>query len=220
MMSEEFSVFKKFKSVEQAEELKEQLLSVSIESIIADNAPPVDITFSGSTVNIDVEIRLKPSDFPKAEAFLKKNAENLLDEIDKDHYLFEFSDDELFDILKRPDEWSEMDYSLAQKLLKERGRKIDDDFVENLRKERMSLLSQPEGSQKSWIVAGYIFAFMIGFIGIIIGYFLWTSKKTIPGGKKIYSYSPNDRKQGMFIFYIGLIVFIANVIYQTLPYIY
>tara|TARA_R110001606_G_scaffold393104_1_gene562712 strand:- start:480 stop:1136 length:657 start_codon:yes stop_codon:yes gene_type:complete len=205
-MIENYSIFRKFPTLEQATELKDLLNENGIESILADNVPPVDVTFSGSTLNNQVEIRIKQSDFKKAEQILEKNAEELIDQIDKDYYLFEFTDEALYEVLLKSDEWNAFDYTLAQKILKQRGKSVDKELLNSLKNERLKDLSKPEGNQKPWIIGGYVFSFLGGFLGLIIGYFLWTSKKTLPNGQKVYSYSENDRKHGKYIFYIGIII--------------
>ena len=205
-MKEEYSIFRKFPTLEQAIELRDLLKSNDIESILDDNVPPVDITFSGSTLNNQIEIRIKQSDFKMAEDLLEKDAEGLIDEIDKDYYLFKFTNEELYEILLKSDEWSALDYTLAQKILTQRGKPVDKDLLNSLKNERLKELAKPEGNQKPWIIGGYVFSFLGGFLGLIIGYFLWTSKKTLPNGEKVYSYSANDRKHGKYIFYIGLII--------------
>lgn len=205
-MEDDYSIFRKFPTLEQANELKELFLENGIESILADNTPSVDITFTGNTLQNEIEIRLRQPDFNKAEAILEKNVEDLITQIDKDYYLFEFSDDELYDILVKSDEWSAFDYTLAQKLLKNRGKPVDEVLVNALKSERLKELSEPEGNQKYWIIAGYVFAVLGGFLGLLIGYLIWTSKKTLPNGEKVYSHYEKDRKHGKYIFYIGLII--------------
>lgn len=206
-MKEEFSVFKKYPTFEQASNLKELLDKEDIESVLGDNIPPVDVTFSGSTLQHEFEVRIKQSDFAKAEELLEEQAENLIDQVDKDYYLFDFTDEELYEILLKSDEWNEFDYTLAQKILVQRGKSVDKALLNSLKNERIKQLAKPEENQRAWIVAGYIFAFLGGFLGIIIGYFLWTAKKTLPNGKKVYSYSEKDRKQGKYIFIIAMIIF-------------
>ena len=205
-MENKYSIFKKFPTLEQANELKELLKENGINSIVADNVPPVDVTFSNNTLQHEYEVRIEQSDFEQAENILEKDAENIIDEIDRDYYLFEFTNEELYEILLKSDEWGAFDYTLAQKILMERGKPIDKEMLTSLKNERLKQLAKPEGNQKPWIVAGYFFAIIGGFLGLIIGYFLWTSKKTLPNGQKVYSYSINDRKHGKYIFYIGLII--------------
>ena len=205
-MGEIYSIFRKFSNLEQASELRELLLENGIVSELGDNVAPVDVTFSGSTLQNEIELRIKQSDFKKAEEILEKDAENKINKIDPDYYLFEFTDEELYEILLKADEWNPFDYSLAQKILADRGKSIDKDLLNSLKNERLKDLAKPEENQKLWIIAGYVFAAVGGFLGLIIGYFLWTAKKTLPNGQKVYSYSENDRRHGKYIFYIGLII--------------
>jgi hypothetical protein len=205
-MRENHSIFKKFPTLEQANELKELLKENGIESLLSDNIPTVDDTFTGNTLQNEFEVIIKQSDFKKASEILEKNAENLIDQIDKDYYLFEFTDEELYEILLKSDEWNEFDYTLAQKILKQRGKSVDKELLNSLKNERLKDLAKPEENQKPWIIAGYIFSLLGGFLGLIIGYTLWTFKKTLPNGQKVYSYSANDRKHGKYIFYIGLLI--------------
>ena len=206
MQEDDFSIFKRFPTLEQAQDLQQLLNDANIETIIADNVPPVDITFGGSTLQNEIEIRISPRDFKKAEDLLLKQAETLIDDVDPSHYLFEFTTEELYDILIKYDEWGEFDYTLAKQILTKRGEKIDKETLETLKKKRLMELAKPEKRQGGWIVAGYIFAFMGGFIGVIIGYALWKAKKTLPNGTKVHSYSEKDQKHGFNIFLIGVII--------------
>lgn len=219
-MQEGYSIFKKYPTLEQAAELKELLDKEGIESVLGDNIPPVDVTFSGSTLQHEFEVRIKPSDFDKAEDLLEQQAENLIDQVDKDYYLFDFTDEELYEILLKSDEWNEFDYTLAQKILSQRGKPIDKALLNSLKNERLKQLAQPEENQRAWIILGYIFAFLGGLLGIVIGYFLWTAKKTLPNGEKVYSYSEKDRKQGKYIFIIAIIVLPIALILRAISYIW
>lgn len=206
-MTENFIAFKNFPTRIQAKELEIVLNRNNIKSVLADNIAPVDITFSGSTLQNQYEIKIDPADFAKAEAILEKDTESILNEVDKDYYLLSFSDEELYDVLLKSDEWNVFDYKLAQKLLIERGKNIDSEMLASLKKERLQILAKPEEPQKSWITIGYMFSILGGAIGIIIGYLLWTSKKTLPNGERVYSYNENDRKHGKTIFILGSIIF-------------
>lgn len=206
-MIENFNVFRSFSTLTQAQELEVLLNENNISTVLGDNIAPVDVTFSGSTLLNKYEVKISFSDFEKAESVLEKEAENLLNKIDKEYYLFCFTNDELYEVLIKSDEWNPFDYKLAQKLLINRGEKVDTEMLDSLKKERLKVLAKPEENQKSWIIAGYLFSFLGGGVGIIIGYSLWSSKKTLPNGERIYSYKSEDRKHGKNIFIIGLIVF-------------
>jgi len=215
-MTENWIVFRKLNTLIQAQELETLLNENNIKTVLADNIAPVDITFSGSTLLNEYEIKIDASNFEKAEAVLEKDAESLLEKMDQDYYLLSFTDEELYEVLIKSDEWSIFDYKLAQKILTNRGKTIDHEMLASLKKERLNILSKPEENQRPWIIAGYLFSFLGGGIGIVIGYSLWTSKKTLPNGERIYSYNDADRKQGKTIFIIGLIVFPLALIVKIL----
>ena len=206
-MNENLTVFRKFPTLIQAQELETLLNENNIKTVLADNIAPVDVTFSGNTLLNQYEIKIDSSDFEKAEAVLEKDAENILDNIDQDYYLLSFTDEELYEVLLKSDEWNIFDYKLAQKILINRGKTIDPEMLASFKKERLKILAKPEENQKPWIIAGYLFSILGGGIGIVIGYSLWTSKKTLPNGERIYSYNDLDREHGKMIFIIGLIIF-------------
>lgn len=214
-MIENFIAFRSFPTLIQAKELETFLKENNIETILADNLPPVDITFSGNTLQNRYEVKIDASDFEKAELILEKETENLLDTVNPDYYLLSFTNEELYEILLNSDEWDVFDYKLAQKLLTERGKTIDADMLASLKKERLKILAKPEENQKPWIIAGYIFSLLGGGIGIVIGYSLWKSKKTLPNGERVYSYSEEDRKHGKTIFFISLIIFPLSFIFSV-----
>ncbi|MFD1818209.1 hypothetical protein SAMN04515674_10994 [Pseudarcicella hirudinis] len=153
-------------------------------------------------------IKISQSDFLKANELLAEKAEHEIQEVDKNHYLFEFSDEELFDLISKPDEWSEFDYQLAKKILADRGQTINEDFLKHLNAVRIDSLSQPEKRQSGAVRAGYLFALLGGLIGLAIGWNLYTSKKTLPDGKSVFTYQQADRNHGLRIMIIGTMVFI------------
>ncbi|MFC5682281.1 hypothetical protein ACYE2N_10810 [Flavobacterium sp. MAHUQ-51] len=204
-MTEKYSVFRKYPTILQAKGLENLLQQNNITTQLTDNIPPIDPSLSGTTLLNEYEIKILIEDFEKAELILEKEVENVINQVEDDHYLFDFTDEELYEVLLKSDEWSEFDYKLAQNILTKRGKSIDIDLLNALKKQRIETLAEPENNQKPWIIAGYTFALLGGFLGIIIGYSLWTSKKNLPNGETVNSYTDQDRAHGKKIFYIGLI---------------
>lgn len=213
-MQNNYLRFKQFASKEQATDLQQFLIANGIDAQLADNIPPVDVTFSGSTIHNEYEVQILGAHFTKATQLLEVHAAQDLEAIDKDYYLFSFTDEELYDILLKADEWSAFDYTLAQKLLEERGKPIDATKLKELKQQRLQDLAKPETDQKAWIIAGYFFALMGGAVGLIVGYYLWKAKKTLPNGQEVYTYTRNNRLHGQYIFFIGLLVTPAMLLYK------
>jgi len=215
-MENQYSVFKKYPTVGQAQEIIKFLNENSIETQFGENTSSLDSNFSGSSFNNEFEIKIKETDFEKANHLLEEIAENQINQVVSDYYLFSFSDEELYDIILKQDEWNEFDYSLSKKILADRGKSIDLDLLKSLKRQRLEDLAKPEENQKIWIISGYIFALLGGLLGIIIGFVLMTSKKTLPNGKLVYSYNEKDRIQGKTMFYIGLIMLPFYIIIKIL----
>jgi hypothetical protein len=162
----------------------------------------------------EFNVKVDKIDFKKVSDLLNLQASIDIGKVDTSHYLFDFTDNELFDIISKSDEWSIFDFQLAKKILNDRGRIIDEDFLNSLKKNRLEALSKPEESQSAWIIIGYFSALFGGFLGIGIGWSIMSMQKTLPNGEKIYTYSDEDRRSGRNIFYIGIIVTILIVIWK------
>ncbi len=207
MTLEGYAVFRKFTDLENAKSVAAELKTVGLDCKLVDNSPPVDITFTGNTLNNQLELYVKQTEFDKAREHFEKLATNELDNVSPNHYLFEFSNEELYEILLKPDEWSSLDQKLAQKILIDKGQPINADMMEALRKQRIKDLSKPEPSQKTWLYAGYLFAILGGILGLIIGWHIYRNRKTLPNGEKVFSYSEHDRRHGRIIAYLGAFLF-------------
>lgn len=208
MQNNDTSIFKKFKNLDHAKELIELLESHDISCELGDDFPSADITFVGENLPYNYEIRIALDDFPKAHQIIRDQIQELIKDVNESHYLFEFTDDELLKIVNKPDEWNEFDYYLAIHILKQRGHVISEEELVEKYKERINDLSMPEEVNEGWIIAGYIFSFLGGFGGVIIGYFFWKTKKTLPNGEKVFAYYDDDRRKAKIMFFVGLIVFI------------
>jgi hypothetical protein len=207
-MTDEFFTFRTFDNKDLALKLCETLNKNKIEHSLEDTSPSLDSNFGNNSFSKEFRVKLKNQDFEKATKLLQDESEVELNNIDKNYYLLSFNDEELIEVITKRDEWNQFDFLLAQKLLKERGKEITPEKIEEIKQKRIEELSKPEASQRPYIIAGYIFAFLGGLLGIFIGWFLSTHKKTLPNGIRVYSYSENDRKQGKRILLIGKVFLI------------
>lgn len=209
-MSQNYVTFKKYPDAKQARAQQELLLENGIECIFV-NASSQLGSLSGDLMQ-EFELQMHAENFEKAEALLEKDAEVMITDLPEDYYLLEFTDEELQEVVLKHDEWSEFDYMLARKLLDERGLAIDEAHIMAMRQERIKDLSKPEKDQTIWIIFGYIFALLGGFFGVITGYVLWTSQKTLPNGQTVYTYSEKNRKQGKTILILSVIILVVLIV--------
>ena len=211
----EFITFKKFNDAALAWALTDLLEENDIEYQTEEGAFSFDPTFGASKeLSTEYLVKISPDDFTRATELLKASEANDIAHIDKDYYLYSFTDTELKEILEKADEWSTFDYELARKLLAERGVDVSDEAIANINKQREIELKKPEAPQTTWIVIGYICALAGGVFGMFIGWHLSSYKKTLPSGERVYEYLESDRKQGRIILYISIATTTLAIIYK------
>ncbi|KOS06103.1 hypothetical protein AM493_08680 [Flavobacterium akiainvivens] len=206
---QQFVSFKKYNNAVQARETQQLLEANGIVTRFADNGASLDGSFGRAFT--DYEIQLNPADFKRAEALLEEQAGKWIAELPEDYYLFSFTDEELFEVIQKKDEWSEIDYVLAKRLLAERGKQIDDKEVERKEMERLYELEKPEEVGIAWIIIGYFTALLGGLFGIFTGYMVYYSKKTLPNGERVFTYNRSNRQHAKIILLLGIVVLIMTI---------
>ena len=170
----ELLVYKRYYEHERANELARILTDNGIEFEVTEDSESLDSLYGDKHFNKQYFVKINGADFKKADSILATLSEQEIDTADRDHYLYGFTDDELFDIISKPDEWNEFDFQLSKKILQERGKAINQETIDLLKKQRLNDLAKPEEGQRNWIYAGYLFALLGGVIGVFIGWHLST----------------------------------------------
>lgn len=221
MSEPQLITYRKFNDLALTEPLIDILQKHDIEYELIDSP----ILYSASLafneeLSKEYDVKIKPKDFVRVNELILEDEVQHVDDVDSDYYLFAFSDNELMDVLKNYDEWSAFDCVLARKLLGERGVTIDDTELKKIEEQRFDALKQPETSQRLWVVIGYMAAFLGGVLGIFIGWYLSTGKKTLSNGERVYVYIDTDRKHGNRIFFLSVVIFVIALgfrFYQAVP---
>ena len=217
-MKEEFLIFEKFNNQNLAINFGKLLEENKIEYLIENISVKFDPILSNNEFGKEFCVKLKKTDFEKADNILSEKSKTEKNEVQKDYYLFSFSDEQLIDVIVKSDEWNKFDVELARKLLNEKGKEITEQEIKEIKKQRIIELSKPEEGQNIYIIIGYICAILGGLLGLFIGWHLLTYKKTLPNGSQVYAYSENDRKQGNRIVILGGISMILWILYRILKY--
>lgn len=215
----EYRKFKTYKNRALALGIVELLEQNDIKAQLKEVSSNLSATFGGGQSTLEYEVKLINTDFERAQQILDQNVENQLEQVDKDHYLFQFTTEELYDVLFKSDEWNELDVSLAKKILQDRGESVTEETLQLLREERVEELTKPDKGSLGWIVTGYISSVLGGLLGILLGWYIWKSTKVLPNGEKVPSFSHKDQKHGMNMFLIGvlsLIIYLGSYIYLKL----
>lgn len=215
-MVEQFETFLNFNDEDLARFVAEKLKDNNVEFIFEKSKPLLDTTFVDTSIDRNIHIKLKRQDFQKGNKALEDYYKSQLNNIDPEYYLLSFSDDELKDVIAKPDEWGHFDYQLAQKLLKERGYEIEESMLTKLKEDRIKDLAQPEKASRALVFFGYCFIPFGVIIGFLIGKHLFYSKKPLPNGQLVFSYGETDRKHGNRIMIIAGVIFILSLVFWTI----
>jgi hypothetical protein len=211
--SSDFRDFQTFASAEAAQPLLAMLArqGITAQTTFDNGQLAFDPSFANNQLTSKFIVKLHLADFERASQLLAGMNEHAISQADPSHYLFTFTDEELFDLLVKPDEWSSFDVALASQLLRQRGRDISPDTLKLLRQHRVAALAEPARDHKTWVMGGYLSAMLGGFFGLLIGYQLYFHRKQLPDGRRVYAYTATDRVHGLRIMTLGIIMFILLV---------
>ncbi|MEX1131766.1 MAG: hypothetical protein WEC15_00950 [Flavobacteriales bacterium] len=207
-------MFRTYLVREEAEALAEKLVHLGLHAEFEDNSSAQDPLFSGSVLP-SFHVLLPTSEFEHAQEMLREDTKGFLEELPSDHYLHEFSDAELMDVLLRPEEWSIEDVSSAQQILGRRGKVVPDELIAAARATRIQDLREPAPPQTAFIVLGYVSALLGGLLGIAIGWYINTAMKTLPNGERVPVYRVEDRRHAARLFALGVIVALILLTYRV-----
>ena len=155
-MPTEFITFKTFNDKETAEDFSEVLKEFSIEFYIEEDVLEFDPTYANNALDKDFHIMVRQADFAKAKQAYEAYFKNKLNNAPPDYYLFTFSNEELKEIMEKPDEWGVFDYLLAEKILQDRGITISENEKQTLKTERNKTLQKQQTEKPSNIILYYL----------------------------------------------------------------
>jgi hypothetical protein len=205
-MDQDYLRFKLFTDKAAAEDFADVLKQNNIDYRIDEDALTFDASFANDPLAKDYVIAIKQPDFIAASLAYDEYFAKRLGAVPDDYYLLQFSDEELEEILARPDEWGAFDYQLAQELLRKRGVEITNEKRDRLKVDRYYALAQPEGEAVTNIVGYYIVSIFFFPVGWIIGWTWGYSKKQMPDGYRVYAYNETVRNHGRIILLISIIL--------------
>jgi len=144
-----------------------------------------------------------------------ENLHTQVESVKNDHPFFSLSNDELFEIVLKPDQWSKDDHQLALNILDERRKEVDE-VTGVFNEQWLADFDKHERSHKPLIYAGYLFAILGGLIGILVGIHITTAKKTLPDAKRVLAYTIGDRQHGWQILIIGAMMFLLLILIYSI----
>ena len=126
------------------------------------------------------------------------------------------SNEELLGIYKNSEDYQEEFLkSVSEELIK---RNINTEKIdlhnEHRRKFETEQLEKGKEGEPTYIILGFISAFLGGLIGIIMGYTYNQSKQRTNSGKTYYTYNGNTRKKGALMMMAGFFVLVLSILWK------
>jgi len=164
-MSVNFLTFQQFSDPALAESLVDLLIENKIAYEVEEELVAINpLTAINNELTKVYHVRISADDFTRVNQLLKERDDQYINDVEKNYYLFDFTNDELTEILEKEDEWSSFDHELAKKILTERGVDVNIIKLSAISESRLNELRQPDPSQTFWIYAGYFFALLGGLL--------------------------------------------------------
>lgn len=207
----QYLTFRKFATQEEACAVQELLVENDIPCVLEADPVLLDSNLIGQNFDLPYRLKIPSNCFRAAEALLWQPIN--LQETESDYYLLSFSDEELMEVIEKRDEWGSYDYALALQLLEQRGITLTTGDLERIDQQRLKVLATPDKGSNIWTAIGYLSALIGGMLGLFIGIFLFTAKKTLPDGTRVYAFSPQTRQHGKYIMTLGFIAIPSWICY-------
>jgi hypothetical protein len=210
-----------FLSSDEAEDCRITLRKAGIASEIEEgNSLHDEAAVSVQTGGVSTKhyaLKIDDSDLDVVNAALREAAEAWVDSLPEDYYLYDFTDEELFHILKCPDLWSSNDYVLAQHILAKHGKSVSEVALKQLREERVAQLTQPISS--SLLVNILCLAlpciFIIGGgLTMLRGWYLMNNSNSTALTGEYLIFDEESRKWGKRLFWWGIIGTLVTALYM------
>ncbi len=199
----EFLTYSKFYTKEEAEEFAALLDSHNIIFDAERQKAILDTVYVGEDSEPNYIVKVKQEDFPKVNELMKKEAEKQVGQVSSDYYIFQFSNEELADVIRKPEEWNYLDQLLAQKLLKERNVSLESIPAKSILSEED--LVHPSRIEFIWLFLSFVGAIVFPYVGFVTGLVLVFSKRTLKDGSKMNLFDTWTRNYGWILLGMGIL---------------
>jgi hypothetical protein len=198
-----FLTYSRFYTKEEAEEFAALLDANNILFDAERLRTPLDNIYLGEDSEPKYIVKVMQEDFGKVESLVKKEMEKQVDELPADYYLFQFSNEELLEVLQKSEDWNHLDQTLAKRLLQQRNVRTDGLAVLAVFNEEE--INGKERISTTTLVITYLLAIIFAIVGMLIGALMITAKRTMKDGSKMPLYDNWTVNQGWIVFNIGLV---------------
>lgn len=204
----EFLPYAKFQTAEDALPLINLLKTADIPYQFEHLVNQLDDLIIGYSLDPMFEIRVESSRFEQVNQLLQQSAIVGPDD-QSQYYLFNFTDEELKNVVNNDEEWNAFDQGLARSILEKRQATSI-----NISESGKNIY-KPKSLPTATLFLGYLLSTTI--IGVLFGLSIRQNKKVLSDGSKVYTYDNNTRLHGSYMISVALLaltLFITRQIFS------
>lgn len=217
-----FEVYDQFHNQKDAKPLLTLLKSNNIPYEVETPKQLIDTVLGGEAPMPKVFVKIALQNFQRLNKLVEEETLRLIQDGKislKKHFLNEYSNDELLEVLSKPDEWNFDTTVIAKHLLLSRGIELNDRQIKELREKRLGEIRKPRKGSRAWIIALLLLGvfgctlllwWYVGYLAnltICLGmsYYYWMDVTTDPNGGRFYTFDLQTRNWGKAIFILAII---------------
>lgn len=197
--------YRVFYNQAEAETFANRLQKLGVSCAVVEDSVVMDQNIIGVASDTLFRVKVMQGDFGRANALLFEEASKEITSVPDGHYLVDFTNEELRDVIAKPFEWSAGDRVIAGMILNTRGSE-----PEPVRESYDGPEFQPRVWTTKQLAMAYATLLILGLGGFVIGLTMWRAKKTLPNGRIIFSNSETDRNHGIVLFILGILIVLAT----------
>lgn len=217
-------IFKTLSNIEEAETIVAQLAQHHIAYEIESPPELLDRNFIGEQPMPDHFIKIRPADFTKANEVVEALYKSMASDVDEEYYLFQFSTEQLQEVVHKRSEWGDLNYYLALQILKTKDlTNTNEQFSVDIETNFLNIVQPVPVS--FWILAAGYFCllippFLYGYPAVgslFIGWFIVGANKTLSNGTTHHTYDKKSRLHGKVIITLSILIiaYLLLIIYDS-----
>lgn len=161
-MEDKFEVYNSFFSVEDAQQLASLLNDNSIPCKLENNfSNNLGSFYVGESGGAKFVVKIKEKDFEKVDVLLEKQI-NVNDENIANHYLNDYTTDELKVVLGEYEKWHPNDIAICKEILKKRQIVYTEQDIKEIKEKRLRELSVKKSDNYWVLLGGYLISILGG----------------------------------------------------------
>lgn len=216
-----FILYRSFFNLEEGRKMEALLEQYNIPHLFDIPRESLSSSIIGEGMNVKASLKVLAQDFKRIDKIIADEIKKIPFSELQEHPLQEYSDEDLYHILLKPDEWNIENITMAQIILSNRGKNISEQEIERLEVERMNHIRQGKEGSKPFMFVVIILLFL-GFLGNKIALFIVAmatgayytyAKKHDMNGDFYYEYETKTRQIGKGMFFSAIVLFLVKALF-------